>query len=99
MADEGAASLPELARSLRALGRPVDEATDAAHDVVFAPLLDARARASRADAVDAVAAFRGAALAARIEALARAAAVKGQPDAAEGRARTAAVRETLEPLR
>ena len=99
MAEEGSAPLPELARSLRSLGRPTDTATDAAHAVVFAPLLDARARASRTDEVGAVAAFRGSALAARIEALGRAAAVAGQADPATGRARIAAIREALEPLR
>ena len=41
--------LPELARSLRAFGAPRDAAGDAAHDAVFAPLLEARARAELGD--------------------------------------------------
>jgi hypothetical protein len=99
MADAGAPLLPELVRSLRSLGRPSDASAEAAHAAVFAPLLDARARATEGDAADALAAFRGAALAARIESLARAAATDGQPDPALGRARVAATREQLEPLR
>jgi hypothetical protein len=99
MADEDAPLLPELVRSLRSLGRPADAAAQAAHAAVFAPLLDARARATRGDAADALAAFRGATLAARIESLARAAATNGQSDPARGRARVAGTREELEPLR
>ena len=99
MTDDRPASLPELARSLRTLGRPSDAATDAAHAVVFTPLLDARARAGAGAPDDVLAAFRGAALAARIESLARGAASSGQPDAARGRARLASMRELLEPLR
>jgi hypothetical protein len=99
MADDAGPLLPEFARSLRTLGRPDDTATEAAHAVVFVPLLDARAVAGRGDAADAIAALRGAALAARIESLARAAAAAGQPDPARARARTAAAREVLEPLR
>jgi hypothetical protein len=91
--------LPELTRSLRTLGRPDDAGTDAAHAVVFGPLLDARARAGRGEAADAVAALRGAALAARIESLARTAATSGEGEAARARARWAAAREVLEPLR
>lgn len=98
MADDARPLLPELARSLRTLGRP-DDAAEAAHAVVFAPLLDARARAGRGDAADAIAALRGAALAARIESLARAAAAVGQVEAARTRARGAAARDVLEPLR
>jgi hypothetical protein len=97
--DDARPLLPELARSLRTLGRPDDAATEAAHAVVFVPLLDARAVAGRGDAADAIAALRGAALAARIESLARAAAGAGQLEAARARARAAASREVLEPLR
>ncbi|MDB4887211.1 MAG: hypothetical protein JWN79_2649, partial [Gemmatimonadetes bacterium] len=43
MPDDARPLLPELARSLRTLGRPDDAATEAAHAVVFVPLLDARA--------------------------------------------------------
>lgn len=91
--------LPELARSLRSFGQPVDAATDAAHAAVFVPLLDARARASRCAVPGVLAALRGAGLAARIEAAARASAAEGQGDPARARARVAAAREVLEPLR
>lgn len=99
VSDDRRPLLPELARSLRTLGRPDDAATDAAHAVVFVPLLDARARAERGDAADALHALRGAALAARIESLARAAAARDVADAARARARVAAAREVIEPLR
>ncbi|NUO95869.1 MAG: hypothetical protein HOQ14_15400, partial [Gemmatimonadaceae bacterium] len=41
--------LPELARSLRSFGAPRDAAGDAAHEAIFAPLLEARARAELGD--------------------------------------------------
>lgn len=99
MAEVPRLALPELARSLRTFGRPVDAAADAAHAAVFVPLLDARALASRGGAAEAVAALRGVALAARIELLARAAAAERQADPATARARAALVGELLEPLR
>jgi hypothetical protein len=99
MADATAPLLPELARSLRTLGRPRGAATEAAHAAVFAPLLDARARAAHGDAASAVGALRGAALAARIESLTRAAAAEGVTDPASARARSARAREALDPLR
>lgn len=99
MTEDASPLLPELARSLRSLGRSMDAATESAHAAIFAPLLDARARATRGDAADALAALRGAALAARVESLARAAASEGQTDPARARARVAAVRELLEPVR
>ena len=99
MADDGAPLLPELARSLRSLGRPAAASAQAAHAAVFGPLLDARARTTRGDAGDALDAFRGASIAARIESLARAAAADGEADPARGRARVASTRELLEPLR
>lgn len=42
--------LPEFTRSLRALGVPSERGSD--HDVVFAPLLDARRAAERAGSVE-----------------------------------------------
>ena len=54
--------LPELARSLRSLGAARDPATQAAHDAIFAPLIAARVRASRAEGRDVVHAFHGASL-------------------------------------
>lgn len=97
MPDE--ARLPELARSLRALGAPHGDAAEAAHAAVFGPLLDARARAETGGLDGAVAVFRGQALAARIAARATEAARVGALDAARARARAARAREALDPLR
>jgi hypothetical protein len=91
--------LPELARSLRLFGAPGDAATEAAHAAVLTPLLDARARAASSDLGGALAAMRGAALAARIESGAAAAAERLETDPARGRARAARARELLMPLR
>lgn len=93
------ARLPELARSLRALGAAHGDAAEAAHAAVFGPLLDARARAEAGGLDGAIAVFRGQALAARITARATEAAREGQLDAARARARVARAREALEPLR
>ena len=99
MADEPESLLPELARSLRVLGTPRDAAAEAAHAAVFAPLLGARARASRANVGGVLAALRGAELMSRIDSLARVAAEKDAADAASARARAAEGAEILEPLR
>lgn len=96
---EEALHLPELARSLRALGTARGAAAESAHGAVFGPLLDARARAA-VDGLDgALAAFRGQALGARITARATEAARATESDTARGRARVALAREALEPLR
>lgn len=91
--------LPEMARSLRTFGQPVNATTDAAHAAVLVPLLDARARASGSEGREILEALRGTALAARIEAAVRAAAAVGEADPARARARIAAARELLEPMR
>jgi hypothetical protein len=91
--------LPELARSLRALGAPRDAAGEAAHAAIFAPLLDARARATTGDVEVALSALRGEALAVRIEARVTDAAESGETDPARARARAARARELLAPLR
>ena len=91
--------LPELARSLRALGAVHGAAAEAAHAAVFGPLLDARVLAAADGFAGALSAFRGHALAARIVARAADAARAGQLDAAQGRARVARAREAVEPLR
>jgi hypothetical protein len=91
--------LPELARSLRAFGAPRDAAGEAAHAAVFAPLLDARARAATGDVEVALSALRGEALGVRIEARVADAAESGESDPARARARGARARELLEPLR
>ena len=91
--------LPELARSLRAFGAPRDAAADAAHTAIFAPLLDARARADLGDVEAALSALRGEALAVRIEARVAEAAAAGQREPARARARAARATELLEPLR
>jgi hypothetical protein len=90
--------LPELARSLRSLGAQRDAATDAAHAAIFVPLLDARARASGSNKRAVLAALRGNALAARIEAQAVDAAVQGIDQPALARALTAQSSELMEPL-
>ncbi|MFL5605245.1 MAG: hypothetical protein ACJ8AD_02245 [Gemmatimonadaceae bacterium] len=91
--------LPELARSLRTFGAPRDAAGEAAHSAVFAPLLDARARAATGDTEVALSALRGEALGVRIEARVADAAEAGESDPARARARGARARELLEPLR
>lgn len=93
------ARLPELARSLRALGAAQGASAESAHAAVFGPLLDARALAATRGLDGAIAVFRGQALAARITARAAEAAREGEPDPARARARVARAREALEPLR
>ena len=91
--------LPELARSLRSLGAARDQATQAAHDTIFAPLIAARVRASRAEGRDVVYAFPGASLGEQIERAATAAATLGTAHPAVARARSARARDALSPLR
>ena len=91
--------LPELARSLRSLGTERDAAADAAHDAIFPPLLDARARAAGASKQSVLAALHGDALSARIEAQAVDAAVQGIEQPALTRALTAQTAELMAPLR
>ena len=92
-------SLPELARSLRSLGAARDPATEAAHDAIFAPLIAARVRAARCEGRDVVHSFHGATLLEAIERGVSAAAVAGTESPALARARSAAARDALEPLR
>ena len=91
--------LPELARSLRALGAQRDASADAAHAAIFVPLLEARGRAGSGSVDRLLAALRGDSLAARIEKLSVAAATETVVDAAQVRALTARTAELLEPLR
>jgi hypothetical protein len=91
--------LPELARSLRSFGAPRGAAGEAAHSAIFAPLLDARARAGLGDVEAALSALRGETLAVRIAARAAEVASAGQTDAAHARARAARAGELVEPLR
>ena len=91
--------LPELARSLRSLGEQRDAATEAAHSAIFVPLLDARACAAGASTDVVLAAHRGDALSARIEAQSVDAAVHGVEQPARVRALTAQAGELIEPLR
>ena len=93
------ASLPELARSLRSLGAARDPATEAAHDAIFAPLIAARVRAARAEGRDVVHSFGGANLLEAIERGVNAAAAAGTESPAFARARSAAARDAIEPLR
>lgn len=90
--------LPELARSLRAFGAPRDAAADAANTAIFAPLLDARARAALGDVEAALSALRGEALAVRLQSRVAEAAALGQREPAAARARSARAAELLEPL-
>lgn len=90
--------LPEIARSLRDFGAPRDAAGEAAHSAIFVPLLDARARAARADVPEALDALRGRALAMRIRAAVEAIASGGESDPARGRARAARATEPLDAL-
>ena len=92
-------SLPELARSLRSLGAARDPATEAAHDAIFAPLIAARVRAARAEGRDVVHSFHGAALLEAIERATNEAAAAGTESPAFARARSAAARDSIEPLR
>lgn len=94
-----ARELPELARSLRALGAPGDVSAEAAHCAIFVPLLEARARAVGASVDEMLSALRGDALSARIEAFAVDAAVHGIEQPALARALTAQADELMEPLR
>lgn len=92
-------TLPELARSLRSLGNPRDDAAEAAHAAVFVPLLHARASAAESGPDGALAALRGSALAARIGAQVADAAQVGITDPARARARMAEADDIMEPLR
>ena len=90
--------LPELARSLRSFGAPGDAASESAHSAIFAPLLDARARASLGDVEAALSALRGGPLAVRIQARVAETASAGQSDPAIARARAARASELLDAL-
>ena len=91
--------LPELARSLRSLGHQPNAASEAAHDAIFTPLLEARTRAAEASADEILAAIRGSALLARMEANAVDAAVHGVEEPALSRALSAQTAEIMAPLR
>ena len=93
------ASLPELARSLRALGAARDPATEAAHDAIFAPLIAARVRAARAEGRDIVHSFHGVALIEAIDRGVSTAASVGADNPAVARARSASARDAIDPLR
>ena len=97
MAD--APTLPELARSLKSLGEQRDACAEASHAAIFLPLLDARAHAVGKSATEILAALRGDALSARIEAQAVDAAVHGIEQPARTRALSAQTAELMEPLR
>jgi hypothetical protein len=94
-----APNLPELARSLRSLGAQRDACAESAHAAIFLPLLDARARAAGKSTNVVLAALRGDALSARIEARAVDAAVQGIEQPARVRAISAQTAELVEPLR
>ncbi len=91
--------LPELARSLRALGAAHGAPAESAHAAVFGPLLDARVLAATEGFAGALSAFRGHVLGARILARAADAAREGELDPARARARVARARVVVEPLR
>lgn len=92
-------ALPELGRSLRALGSMRDACAERAHAAVFGPLLEARAQAASAGSqADMLKALNGGALSARIDRLVSDAARAGAKDEPSARARVAQARELLEPL-
>jgi hypothetical protein len=93
------ARIPELVRSLRSLGAARDPASQAAHDAIFTPLIDARVRAAQAGEREVVGIFRGAVLAEAIEREVVEAAAAGAEPPALARSRTASARELLEPVR
>jgi hypothetical protein len=97
MPDES--QFPELVRSLRTLGAARDPAMQAAHDAIFTPLIEARARAARTDQKNVIDVLRGAALGEQIERLVVGAAVYGAESAAVARARASIARELIEPVR
>jgi hypothetical protein len=92
-------SFPELARSLRSLGAARDAASQAAHDAIFTPLIDARVRAAHAGEGEVVGIFSGIVLSEQIERGVVEAAIAGAEPAALARARAASARELIEPLR
>jgi hypothetical protein len=97
MPDES--QFPELVRSLRTLGAARDPATEAAHDAIFTPLIEARARAARTDQKNVVDVVRGASLGDQIERGVVEAAVYGAESSAVARARASIARELIEPVR
>lgn len=99
MANESAAGLPELTRSLRGLGSR-RAGPGAEHDRFFEPLLDARRIAERAaDRESVVAAFSGAALRARLSRRMSDFAAERYPgDPPERRALEAELLECAEPF-
>ncbi|HYD51504.1 MAG TPA: hypothetical protein VEA99_02710 [Gemmatimonadaceae bacterium] len=92
--------LPELTRALRSLGRRRAENASASEaDRFFEPLLAARRAAAEGGVRDALGAFRGAALAARLEGLAGEFAATRQPQRASARrALEARLCDHLEPV-
>ena len=90
---------PELVRSLRSLGAARDPASQAAHDAIFTPLIDARVRAAQATDREVVGIFRGVILAEEIERGVVDAAVAGAEPPALARSRAASARDLLEPVR
>ena len=92
-------TLPELARSLRSLGHQPNAASEAAHAAIYTPLLDARTSAAGGTVEVILAALRGTALIARIEANAVDAAVNGVDDLPRVRALAARTSELTAPLR
>ena len=91
-------ALPEVARSLKSLGTPGDVASQSAHDAIFVPLMEARERANAAEKEIVLAALRGDALAARIEARAFDVAVAGIVAPPRVRSLTARTRELMDAL-
>lgn len=91
--------LPELARSLRTLGRSGDSCSEDAHTAIFTPLLAARARAEELPAERMHEAFVGHVLLARIEERVAELASRGIAVPARGRAMSARAHESIEPVR
>lgn len=90
--------LPELTRSLRALGGDATEAAALAHQAVIAPLLDARTAAHDADESGVLDAFQGASLAKVIAEATFEAAKHGSNTTAQARSRVARAEDSIEPV-
>lgn len=90
--------LPELTRSLRALGADANEHATLAHHAVLQPLLDALAAAHHADESGVLDAFQGATLANAIVEATCEAAQRDTNTTAQARSRSARAEDTVAPV-
>ena len=90
--------LPELARSMRALGSGTDDSALLAEQAVLLPLLDARTRANDADESGVIDAFHGATLSKLIAEASCDAAKRNATTTAQERSRAARAEDAVEPV-